>query len=256
MNFITLSSSNIDTEHICCAMSGKKNQAGIKAKKEWLCARMQEGLVFKKLDERGKVFIEYLPAEQAWVPIEAAGYLFINCHWVAGSFKGKGYGRRLLEFCEADARSMNGVVLISSAIKKPYLSDKAFFTRHGYLVCDSCEPGIELLAKRFNKEAALPAFRPCVHQGLGPGVKGIDIYYTAQCPFTLPYIEEIQSLAHADYPVRTHYISGRLQAQNHPAPVTTYSVFADGAFISNEILTPAKLKALIARQQSVPLVQD
>ena len=34
--------------------------------------------------ERGKCFIEYIPAENAWVPIEAAGWLYINCLWVSG----------------------------------------------------------------------------------------------------------------------------------------------------------------------------
>ena len=36
-------------------------------------------------------FIEYIPAENAWVPINADGYMYIDCLWVSGSFKGKGY---------------------------------------------------------------------------------------------------------------------------------------------------------------------
>ncbi|MFB6364074.1 histidine phosphatase family protein [Paenibacillus elgii] len=34
---------------------------------------------FCALDAKGKVFIEYLPAENAWVPIDAPHYMFINC---------------------------------------------------------------------------------------------------------------------------------------------------------------------------------
>ena len=41
--------------------------------------RFDEGLVFYRSEERGKCFIEYIPAENAWVPIEADGYLYINC---------------------------------------------------------------------------------------------------------------------------------------------------------------------------------
>ncbi len=38
-----------------------------------------KGLVFKRFDVRGKAFIEYIPAENAWCPITADNYIFINC---------------------------------------------------------------------------------------------------------------------------------------------------------------------------------
>ncbi len=69
MNYIRITKENIDKEHICCAMSGKQSVA----KKEWLRQRFDDGLVFYRSEERGKCFIEYIPAENAWVPIEADG---------------------------------------------------------------------------------------------------------------------------------------------------------------------------------------
>ena len=87
MNYIRITNENIDKEHICCAMSGKQSAA----KKEWLRQRFDDGLVFYRSEERGKCFIEYIPAENAWVPIAAEGYLYINCLWVSGSMKGHGY---------------------------------------------------------------------------------------------------------------------------------------------------------------------
>ena len=71
MNYIRITRDNIDREHICCAMSGKQSLR----KKEWLKQRLEEGLVFCRSEERGKCFIEYLPTENAWVPIRAEGYL-------------------------------------------------------------------------------------------------------------------------------------------------------------------------------------
>lgn len=102
-SIITLTHDSIDQEHICCAISDKRCRAGVSAKKEWLKQRLPEGLRFKRLNVRHKVFIEYLPAEHAWAPIDAPGYMFINCFWVAGSYKGKGYGTKLLEECINDA---------------------------------------------------------------------------------------------------------------------------------------------------------
>ena len=69
MHYIRITKENIDKEHICCAMSGKNSIV----KKEWLKQRFEEGLVFII-----KCFIEYIPAENAWVPIDADGYIYIN----------------------------------------------------------------------------------------------------------------------------------------------------------------------------------
>ncbi len=101
MNYIKITAENIDREHICCAMSGKQSIA----KKEWMKQRFDEGLVFYRSEERGKCFIEYIPAENAWVPIEADGYMYINCLWIAGSMKGHGYSNDLLRKCISDAEA-------------------------------------------------------------------------------------------------------------------------------------------------------
>lgn len=72
LNYIRITKENVDKEHICCAMSNKQSNE----KKKWLKPRFEEGLVFYRSEERGKCFIEYLPAENAWVPIEADRYLY------------------------------------------------------------------------------------------------------------------------------------------------------------------------------------
>lgn len=68
MEIITITADNIDSEHICCAVSDKKDSTGANAKKSWMKDRFQDGLVFRRLDARGKVFIEYIPAEKACIP--------------------------------------------------------------------------------------------------------------------------------------------------------------------------------------------
>jgi len=65
MDIISLTSANIDKEHICCAIADKKCADGYQAKKTWLIDRFKHDYVFKKLNVRGKVFIQYGPAEYA-----------------------------------------------------------------------------------------------------------------------------------------------------------------------------------------------
>ncbi|MCH4896624.1 GNAT family N-acetyltransferase [Marinilabiliaceae bacterium JC040] len=243
---ICLSGTNIYKENICCALGSKKNIEGVDAKKSWLIERFEEGLKFIKLNIRGKIFIEYLPADKAWVPIVADGYTFINCHWVSGSNKGKGYGKQLLDKCEEDSKDTNGIVLIVGSKKKPFLSDKSFYIKNGYEVCDECKPYFQLLVKRFNDEVDMPKFKECASKGLDKDTEGIDIYYTKQCPFTIPYTNVLEPIIkESSIPVRIHEIDTRVKAQNHKCPITTYSVFVNGAFYTNEILTSSKLEKLV-----------
>ena len=90
MEYVKITKDNIDKEHICCAISNN-NDPQVISKKCWLKDRIDEGLVFYKSVERGKCFIEYIPAEYAWVPIDASGFIHINCLWVSGSYKGHKY---------------------------------------------------------------------------------------------------------------------------------------------------------------------
>ena len=98
MELITITAENLQQEHICCVLSNNQD-VQVSSKKAWLAQRLKEGLVFTKCDVRGKCFIEYIPAENAWAPIEADGYMVINCLWVSGQFKGQGYSNLLLEAC-------------------------------------------------------------------------------------------------------------------------------------------------------------
>ena len=48
--YINLTAGNLDSEHLCCAISDKKHQCGVGVKKQWLRDRLAEGHVFRKLD--------------------------------------------------------------------------------------------------------------------------------------------------------------------------------------------------------------
>lgn len=87
MEYIRVTKDNLESEHICCAISNNRD-IQVASKKAWLAQRFDDGLVFLKSVERGKCFIEYIPAENAWNPIVADGYIlfpypssFITRRW-------------------------------------------------------------------------------------------------------------------------------------------------------------------------------
>ena len=132
MEYIRITKDNLEKEHICCAISNNKD-VQVSSKKAWLADRLDDGLVFLKSTERGKCFIEYIPAENAWNPIDADGYMYIDCLWVSGSLKGHGYANDLLGACIEDSKEKGkkGLCILSAAKKKPFLADPKFLNTKG-----------------------------------------------------------------------------------------------------------------------------
>ena len=243
MDYIRITKENIDKEHICCAMSGKQSLA----KKEWLKQRFNEGLVFYRSEERGKCFIEYIPAENAWVPIDADGWIYINCLWVAGSLKGHGHSGNLLSECIRDAKEQGrkGICILSAeGRKREFLADPKFLSYKGFEVTDISDCGINLMALPFEENAELPKFKECAKH---PAVDedGFVLYYTDQCPFTYYWVPRVRQTAEEhNIPFKTIHITDKETAQRTPAPVTTYALFRDGKFLTQGIQSDKKFLAL------------
>lgn len=244
MKIIDVTPENLAGEHICCAISDRKGETCVSSKKAWMTERFKDGLVFKKLDVRGKAFIEYIPAEKAWCPIDADGYMHIDCFWVSGQFKGQGHANRLLAACIDDAKAAGklGLTVLSSKKKMPFLSDPQYLKYKGFQVADTAEPYYELLYLPFEEGAPVPKFRDCARQGRIDD-KGMVLYYSNQCPHTDKYAPLIRELAERrGTSVRLVKLETTEQARNAPAPFTTYSFFYDGRFVTNEILGGKKFE--------------
>jgi N-acetylglutamate synthase-like GNAT family acetyltransferase len=246
MEYIRLTKDNLENEHICCAISNNKD-IQVSSKKTWLRERFDEGLVFLKSTERGKCFIEYIPAENAWVPIQADGYMYIDCLWVSGSFKGHGYSNDLLNACINDSKEKGkaGLCILSSAKKKPFLADPKFLKYKGFEVGDEADNGIQLWYLPFEKDVPAPRFKECAKH---PHIEesGYVLYYTDQCPFNAKYVPVLEkTAAEHGIPFKAVHITDRIAAQNAPAPVTTYALFHDGEYVTNEQMNDKKFLKLV-----------
>jgi hypothetical protein len=191
-----------------------------------------------------------MPAEKAWRPIEAEGYMHINCFWVSGQYKGQGLSNLLLEECIKDSQNKGklGLCVLSSSKKMPFLSDPAHLKHKGFIVADTAEPYYELLYLPFKADAPKPSFKPSVH---APGIteRGFVLYYSHQCPFTAKYVPIIEEIAKAkSIPFKAIRFETMEEAQNAPAPFTSYSLFYDGLFVTNEILSGKKFEKLAAEK--------
>lgn len=251
MELIRITHENIETEHICCAIASNKD-CQVLSKKTWLKERLDEGLVFLKCNVRGKCFIEYIPAEYAWAPIEAEGYMYIDCLWVSGKFKGQGYSNLLLEECIRDSKEKGkkGLVILSSKKKMGYLSDPKYMRYKGFETVDAADPYFELMYLPFDKNAEKPCFKSSVKENRQNDMqKGFTIYYTSQCPFTAKYVPILEEMARKrDVDFQAVHMVTREQAQNALVPFTAFSMFYEGEFITHEIQSEKKFEKMLAER--------
>lgn len=238
-DFITLTTENIANKHICCAISDKKCTDSYEAKKDWLRKEFSNGYVFRRIDARAKVFIEYGPAENAWLPIEAPNFININCFWVSGKYKKNGYGKKLLNFAIQDAiiQGRNGVVTVVGTKKYHFMSETKWLLKQGFEVIDQTEDGFSLLMKRTTSNSNQPKFKDCAKNSIPANNKGIVVYYSNRCPFSEFHAKNslIETANNRNIPFEIIKLETIEQAQNSPTPATIFSLFLDGKFITTDI---------------------
>lgn len=242
--YCNLTLDNIDEEHICCAIGDKKHQNGVDRKKEWIKSKLKDGHVFRKLNARGKIFIEYEPIETAWVPISGKNYEYIYCLWVAGSYKAKGIANDLLNYAINDSKKkgMSGICTLTSKKKKPFVGEKQFFLHYGFKVVDEIGD-YELLALQFD-ETDTPTFNDSARK-MEIESDDFTIYYSNECPYVEYEVKELTEYASVNK-IKINFIKIDTleKAKNVPCVFNNWANFYKGKFVSNTILNKNSFEKL------------
>lgn len=245
--FINLTSENLAKEHLCCIIRSKKLHPGVEAKRDWLVGRLKEGHVFRKLDVKGCVFIEYAPLETAWVSIIGDNFYYIYCLWVSGKPKGHGYGKALMEYCleDAKAKGKSGVCMLGAAKQKAWLSNQSFAKKFGFKVVDTTENGYELLAISF--DGTVPRFAGNAKK-MEIESKDLTIYYDMQCPYVLQRIEMIRQYCEENQiPVAFIPVDTLQKAKELPCVFNNWALFYKGKFETVNLLDVNSIERILKK---------
>jgi len=246
---VRLNKENIIDEHICCAISDKKCLSGYNAKKEWLKTEFKNGYSFQKLNVRGKVFVEYVPIENSWLPLEGNNFMVINCFWVSGQFKKQGNGKKLLQQVLEDAKSkgMDGIIAITSEKKRPFMTDPKFLKYQGFEVIDEAPPFFRLMGLKINPDAKYPKILESAKSGSCSDKEGITVFYSNTCPFTDYYINVVTKdyAKEKNVPITIHHLKTKEDGRKMPIPWVINSIFYKGELITLEMKANKKLDKLI-----------
>lgn len=246
-DFINITTENLADEHLCCIIRSKVLHPGNEAKRQWLSDRLKEGHVFRKLNEKATVFIEYAPLETAWVPIEGDNYYYIYCLWVSGKCKGKGYGKALMEYCLADAKEKgkSGICMLGADKQKAWLSDQSFAKRYGFEVVDSTGNGYHLLALSF--DGTVPRFTQNAKRAKLESQE-LTVYYDVQCPYSAKRIEMVRQYCETnEVPVSIIQVDSLQMAKELPCVFNNWAVFYKGNFETVNLLDDASLSRILKK---------
>ncbi len=237
---ITVNADNLHKQGFFCYMS-KRKSPGYQQKREWMEARLAEGLKLHMIHEIGGRtvgFIEYLPGEVAWRAVYAPGYLLIHCLWVVGKGKGKGYGAHLIQTCLDDARAQGKQGVVTIATERVWMAKKAIFLQHGFVDVAQAPPAFHLLVHRFDETTPLPTFPTDWEARQARFGAGLTVIRTPQCP----YIEDATNTAlefaaekGLSSRVVTFQSAQELQA-SAPTPYGVFGIVLDGKLLSYHYL--------------------
>ncbi len=249
MEIVKLTDENIQDEHICCAFSDKKCDTGYQKKKDWLKTEFKNGYTFKKVNVRGKVFIEYVPIEKSWLPLVGKNFMVINCFWVSGQYKGQGNGKKLLQQCINDSKNMDGIIAISSDKKRPFMTDPKFLKHQGFEIIDEAPPFFKLWGLKTNPKATYPKIMKTAKVGKCQDNKGITAFYSNTCPFTEYYVGKMlkEYAEEKNIPVTINHIKSRKDGHKMPIPWVINSVFYKGELLTLEMKIDKHLNKLLEK---------
>ena len=132
--------------------------------------------------------------KKAWVPVTGDNYFYIYCLWVSGSYKGKGYGKELLQSCidDAKAQGKSGICLLSSKRRNLSYQKKKFMLKYGFKVVDTINDEYELLALSF--DGTQPQFTSNVRKQSIEGKRTDHLLRCAMSLYSQLYRTDIQLL--------------------------------------------------------------
>ena len=101
----------------------------------------------------------------------------------------------------------------------------------------------------FDEKAMVPQFTESARH---PHIeeKGYVLYYTNQCPFNGKYVPVVEQTAlENNIPFKAIHIETKEQAQTAPSPCTTYAMFYNGKFLTNEQFNDKKFLKILGKEK-------
>lgn len=249
INIIDVTTDNVDEVGIYCIRN--KKSSGYNKKVEWFKSKINKGLKIKiATDKQGKQlgFIEFIPSELAWRPINAENHYFIQCIALfIKEAKNKRIGTTLIKQCEQEARQnkKSGICMMTS--DGPWIANKTLFEKNGFVIADQLDR-FELLHKRLNDNSPSPRLNDWTKQQ--EKYKGWNLIYSDQCPWHEKSITDIkQSAIENGIKLKVFKLTTPKDAQNAASGFGTYALIKDGRLLADHVISRTRFENILRQEK-------
>lgn len=249
---------NITPENIAqygvCGYKNMKKHLELRKKINWFNEYYPKGLRMKILFSESAGYqgmIEYMPGEIAHRPVDADGYLFIQCIFTGfnNEYKGRGYGKKLISECIREAKEGNfkGVAVVTRS--GAFMAKKDIFINLGFTIADSVEPDFDLLTLSFHIDNKMPRFSNDMSSRAAEYPSGLTIMRSAQCPYSEKNIKAIMKTAIEKYhltPVLID-IESPQNIKQSPCAFGTFCIIYNGKVISHHPISNTRFENIMKK---------
>lgn len=247
IRFVTVTPQNVDEKGLFCIKD--KDSEGFRRKAAWFKSEFNKGIrIIIAEDSAGKQlgFIEYLPSEAAWRPVNAQNYLFIQCIMIYGKdVKNNSVGSQLIRKCEEDANACNKDGICAMSSKGTWIAGKSIFEKNGFELADKRDR-FELMYKPFGGGAVRPHFIEC--PAAGDKYTGWHLLYTDQCPWHEKAVDAISQTA-GEHGIELSVIELKTpeDARNTPSGYGTFALIKDGKLLEDHYISKTRFENIIKK---------
>lgn len=237
-------------EMAMCGYNNPKNE-GYRLKREWAAGQMKLGARFWFLvhPEQGAIgSLEAMPGEHAWRPVDAPGYMFVQCIYIMKKEgKERGYGRAMLEACKEDARRSGKKGVASLARKGSWMAKPEFFGAAGFRLIEKAKPDFMLMALKFDHGEKDPKL---IHNKAEKYGNGLHLLVARQCPYTQKAIEEIPAVAQKEFGLecQVHELHTAAQAQQAPGMYGTFALLHNGRLLTDNPISKTRFVNIMKKE--------
>ena len=251
MKLIEVTPENALKETFFCIKDTKRQ--GFKDKHSWFEQRHKEGMrikILKSEDDKMIGYIEYVPAKNAWRPVDADNYMFIHCIYIySKKQREKGYGAMLIEDAEreAKARGLDGLCVMTSS--GGWMANKTLFEKNGFVQIET-KDRFELLAKTWKDSADKPKLLDWHSQQ--KKYKGWNLSYSDQCPWNEKSVEALLNVA-MDFGIdlKVKKITTIKEAKSAPSGFGVFNLLRDGRLLEDHYLSHTRFRNIVKKELNI-----
>jgi hypothetical protein len=246
METLTITKENIMQSGLGCLSNPK--HPGFQLKSDWLIKRFEEGWKLKLLRDNNKTiaYIEYTDGENAWRPVDAKGYLFIQCIWTFGKANlNKGYAGKLLEDCIEDARKKmkDGVAVVAS--DKSWMAGPDVFGKYGCQLLDKTAQ-YSLMVYKLSSNNRNPSFID--FKSRQKEYQGLHLLYAAQCPYIASSIPELKKTAKdMGFDLNIKELKSAEEVRNAPSGYGVYALIFNGKLLAEHYKSKTAFRNILKK---------